>query len=155
MSSDLVRRAVELSGGEHDADAILQWLANIVRTLRDAPRADCGSAGQFLVTEVAGTVEINPSTRLPVGGYSNKALAFDASESLNGVLEHNALTDELLAALDHSDPIASVFAKALAAELVLNRRAAIGNFGVWTIGQKPNLQRFIRFRPRPAINRML
>ncbi len=155
MSNDLVRRAVEISGGAHDADAMLQWLANIIRSLRDSSEAVCGHAGSFIVTEESGTVEINPSTRMPVGGYSNKALSFRASDALNGVLEHNALTDELLTALEHENAIASAFGKALATELVLNRRAAIGNFGVWTIGQKPNLERFVRFRPRPAINRML
>ncbi len=155
MAGDVVRRAVEISGGSVSADEVLRWLADIVRDLRNVTEAHCGNAGLFTVTDQSGTVEINPTSRLPVGGYSNKSLSFSASAALNSVLTHNALTDDTLAALDHEHPIAAAFGKALATELVLTRRASIGNFGVWTIGQKPDLQRFVRFRPRPAINQML
>ncbi len=155
MAGDVVQRAVTLGNGAFDADAVLVWLANIIRSLRGAESAKCGMAGSFHSSEEAGTVEINPATRLPVSGYSRKALSFSASDALNLVIQDSALTDERLQALEADESIATAFSQALATELVLSRRAAIGNFGVWTIGQKPNLERFVRFRPRPAINRML
>jgi hypothetical protein len=71
------------------------------------------------------------------------------------VLAHHALTEDVLKGLEDDDEISQAFARALAEALVHHGRAAIGNFGVWTVGQKPNLQRFIRFRSRPAINQML
>lgn len=155
MAGDVVQRAVEIGGGTFDADAVLVWLANIVRSLRNSDSAECGKAGTFHSTEESGTVEINPATRIPVSGYSRKALSFTASGPLTAIVQESALTDQHLAALAEDDPIGTAFAHALATELVLSRRAAIGNFGVWTIGQKPTMERFVRFRPRPAINRML
>lgn len=155
MAGDVVQRAVEFGGGAFNADRVLAWLANIVRSLRTEASAACGSAGEFSTGETVGTVEINPHTRTPIGNYSSRTLVFNSSPALEAVLHHNALTDELLQGLAHDDPVAQAFGRALATELVLSRRAAIGNFGVWTIGQKPDLERFIRFRPRPVINRML
>lgn len=156
MSGDVVKRCVEIGAGQFAADTALEWLADIVRSLRTEPFAACGNAGTFTAQEEQmGTVEINPVSKLPVGASQRRNLHFTASDALTRILMQSALTDDLVALLENDDPIASAFGKALAQELVLNRRASIGNFGVWSVGQKPNLQRFVRFRPRPAINQML
>lgn len=156
MAGDVVLRAVEIGGGKFDSDSVLKWLADIVRTLRTTPTAACGAAGHFYTTEETGTVEINPTSRLPSAGLQRRALGFTASDAINAVVTVNAITDEGLKLLVvANDDIATAFSQALAAELILGRRAAIGNFGVWTIGHKPNLTRFVRFRPRPEINHML
>ena len=156
MSGDVVKRCVELGGGHIESDGVLDWLAKIVRSLRTEPSAACGNAGVFTAVEQQmGTVEINPISKLPVGAAQRRSLHFEASETLSRILAEQVLTDELIGQLECSDPIPSAFGKALAQELILSRRAIIGNFGVWSVGQKPNLQRFVRFRPRPAINQML
>jgi hypothetical protein len=155
MSGDVVRKAVEISGGTVAADEVLRWLADIVRSLRTSPTAACGAAGRFFAGEEAGTVEINPASRLPQAGYSSKSLVFESSPALDNAIALKALTEEGLAALASENPVADCFAKALATELVLRRRAAIGNFGIWTIGQMPDLRHFVRFRSKAAINQML
>ena len=155
MAGDVVQTAAEYSGGQFDSDAVLKWLANIVRTLRTESEVPCGHAGTFSSTEEKGTVEINPLTKHPVPGYARKTLAFEPSEQLNAVIGRDVVTEEILHAFDSADPISSCFGRALATILITDKRAAIGNFGSWSIGQKPNMQQFIRFRPKAAINRML
>lgn len=155
MAGDVVERAVELGEGAFDADAVLGWLAELVRALRTGSSATCGAAGAFVAANVAGTVEIHPLTRAPVPGYSRRSLAFEASPALSALIGRDQVTQDLLEPLEAESPVATAFGRALLIELVLNRRAAIGNFGVWSIGQKPTMERFIRFRPNPAINRML
>ena len=154
MKGDVVRSAVEIGGGKFAADDVLRWLADVVRMLRTEDRVQCGRAGEFTKTEESGTVEINPTNRLP-RGYSRKILGFKASEALTTVVQRSALLDDLLAALRTDNPVETAFCHALAGELVQSGRATIGNFGTWSVGQKPTLERFVRFRPRPEINRML
>lgn len=155
MTGDVVATAVDVGGGAFDADAVLRWLADCVRALRSAAVAPCGAAGRFTVESDAGTVEIHPLTKVPMAGYSRRVLGFEASAALEAVIGRDLPTEDLLAPMEAGDPIATAFGRALVIELVTGKRAAIGNFGTWTIGQKPSLERFVRFRPSPAINRML
>jgi len=154
MAGDVVKRAVALGNGSFGSDAVLNWLADLIRALRTQPQVACGGAGVFLTTEQANTVEINPKAHFPAA-RKRLALAFDGSRALHAAIDREQLEQAHLDRLASENPIATAFAQALATELVLNRRAAIGNFGVWTIGQKPDLTRFVRFRPRPQINHML
>lgn len=155
MSGDVVQRTVMLSAGALNEDKVLSWLASLVRELRRTFEVPIGTAGTLLVSSDSGTVEIDPRTKRPVAANTSRSLGFTASDALLSVVKGGVLNDERLARLEGPDAIGSLFAKALAAELVENRRAAIGNFGVWTIGRLPDLTVFVRFRSRPAINRML
>ena len=155
MAGDVVQGAVELGEGAFDADAVLSWLADLVRALRAGARAGCGGAGTFTTVNTAATVEIHPLTKAPVAGYSRRSLAFEASPALNALLDRDQVTQDLLDGVATDSPVATAFSQALLIALVVGKRASIGNFGTWSIGQKPTLERFIRFRPNPAINRML
>ena len=155
MSGDVVKRAVFFGGGKINEDKVLSWLAGLVRQLRKSPQVDVGSAGQLCVSVETGTIEIDPRTKQPLTSEGSRTLDFQASETLLAVVRGGVLSDERLERLTDSDHIASAFAKGLAAELIESRRAVIGNFGVWTLGRLPDLTVFIRFRSRPAIDRML
>jgi nucleoid DNA-binding protein len=155
MTGDVIQTASELSGGKVDTDSVLKWLAEIVKSLRETKTVACGAVGDFVVTENLGTVEINPATKNPVPNYSRRILDFDPSDQLKAIVASDIISEEDLAALDSDDPVASCFGRALATILTAEKRATIGNFGTWTVTQRPDMQRFILFRPRPAINRML
>ena len=155
MSGDVVKRAIAFGDENVNEDRILSWLAGLVRNLRKTPQVALGSAGILCVSVESGTVEIDPRTKRPVATQGSRTLDFQASDTLLSVVKGGVLSEERLKRLEDSDPSAAAFAKALAAELIENRRAVIGNFGVWTLGRLPDLTVFIRFRSRPAIDRML
>jgi len=155
MAGDIVQTAADVSGGNYSADEVLKWLANIVRALRDQDSVSCGKAGHFSTTEEQGTVEINPATKNPIRAYARKTLNFSPSDELRLAVSHDVVSDEMLRPFDCDDGIGTCFGRALATILIMEKRASIGNFGTWSIGQKPNMDRFIKFRPKSAINRML
>jgi nucleoid DNA-binding protein len=155
MAGDVIRTASELSQGSLAPDELLKWLAEIVKQLRELESVACGGAGEFIATENKGTVEINPATKHPVPNYSRRVLGFVASDQLKAIVASDIVTEELLSTLDGEHTAANYFSRALATILATEKRALIGNFGAWTVTQRPDMQRFILFRSRPAINRML
>ena len=155
MAGDIIQTAADVSGGNYSADEVLKWLANIVRALREQTSVECGKIGSFSTTEERGTVEINPATKNPIPAYGRKTLNFSPSDELTTAIRHDVVTDETLRPFDCDDGIGTCFGRALATILIMEKRASLGNFGTWSIGQKPNLDRFIKFRPKSAINRML
>ena len=155
MAGDVVKRARVFSGGAISEDKILSWLAGMVRELRKSPEVPMGPAGVLRVSAETGTVEIDPRTKRPMPGHATRTLSFTASAAFLSVVKDGVLSDDRLARLEEADAISSCFAKALAAELMEHRKAVIGNFGTWTLGRLPDLTVFVRFRSRPAIDRML
>ncbi len=66
MAGDVVFMAAKYGSGQFDTDAVLAWLADIVRALKNEEKVPCGMVGSFSVSENAGTIEINPLTKQPV-----------------------------------------------------------------------------------------
>ena len=155
MRGDVVQTAVKLSNGKFATDDVLKWLAELVRTLRTSQTVNCGACGTFSTTSEPMTTEINVSTLSPASNLSNRQLDFRPSEALMVTIQSGLTDESVLTGLDTDDPIASCFGRALAMELTMNKKASLGNFGTWSLGQKPNLEPFVRFRSHAAINRMV
>ena len=137
-TGDLIRTAVALVQGSAP-DVFLEWLSARVWALRASREVPCGAAGAFTTTADRGTVEIRPGALAPLKA-SRRQLDFRASTALEAAVAESS--PERLAALDTDDPLASALAQ-------------IGNFGAWSIGKKPTLETFVRFRSNPAINQRL
>lgn len=150
-TGDLIRTAVALSPGT-STEALLEWLGQRVWALRSAREVACGNAGVFVTTADRGTVEIRPLTSA-APAVTRRQLDFRPSAALDAAVVD--ASPERLAALDSQDALATAFSRALALELAASGRAQIGNFGTWSLGKKPTLETFVRFRPHPAINQRL
>ena len=155
MRGDVVQTAVKLGSGQFSVDDLLKWLADLIRELRDSETVTCGACGTFSTIAEPMTTEINVSKLAPAGNLSNRSLDFRASDGLMAVLNTSLTDEEVLSQLDTDDPIASCFGRALAIELTMNKRAILGNFGTWSLGQKPTMEPFVRFRSHAAIDRMV
>ena len=154
MNGDVVKRTVALGDGQFEIEEVLRWMAGVVRKLREGPTAECGKCGHFRFSQEAVTVEISTAARTQAA-KPRKTLDFVASDALLGAIERGVATDGALDGLKSDDVTASCFARALAMELILNKRAAIGNFGNWSVGQMPTLELFVRFRPHAAVSRLI
>lgn len=155
MRGDVVQTAVKLGNGKFVTDDVLKWLAALVRELRNSETVPCGGCGFFSTTSEPMTTEINVSTLKPASNLSNRQLDFRPSEAFMSVIKSGLADESVLTQLDTDDLIASSFSRALAMELSMNKKATLGNFGTWSLGQKPSLEPFVRFRSHSAINRMV
>ena len=155
MRGDVVQTAVKLGNGQFTTDDLLKWLADLIRELRNSETGSCGACGAFSTTAAPMTTEINVSKLAPAVNMSNRSLDFRASDALMAVLKTSLTDEEILSQLDTDEPISTCFGRALAIELTMNKRALLGNFGTWSLGQKPTLEPFVRFRSHAAIDRMV
>lgn len=94
---------------------------------------------------------------------TRRQLDFVASPALERFLSEPTVTDGLPAPGDEAPPHAFLldigtgadsfeltFSRALALELRVHGRASIGNFGIWTLGRKPTMDVYVRFRAHVA-----
>ncbi|MBT9559773.1 MAG: hypothetical protein IV100_27335 [Myxococcales bacterium] len=144
-------------------DGLLEWLGNVLRRLRGAAAVSCGPAGHFELGAARGTQEIRPGRGSTMAVVARRQLDFVASPALERFLSEapteGGLPEPGDVASPHAflldigtgtDSLELAFSRALALELRVHGRATIGNFGVWTLGRKPTLDVYVRFRAHVA-----